>query len=716
MAIKKNFGGATLRKPGAYSQSKTSPEGGSASAVTGVLMLIGEADAGPSGAEEGIQSYSAAALNQLKAKYRTGPLVDAAKAASAPSKTPGINGAGTYLVWKTNGSTRAALALANSYGTDTAREYGVGGNRITYKNTLSAEGAPEVEGTAAVTAFGGLNSQTLRLRANGGALLTVTFTTPADMAAVLSQINAVTTGVATATSDSGKLKIALNAGSNLHRNGWGRTLEVDGGSALANLFLTAQIAVADAEPQASLELIQPRDSLTEAGVVGGDIALELGRDATGSCTAATVAISGTAVTLAQTGATPSSLVFAFADYPLIGNLVDAINDIAGWIATCPSSLRSQPTSSLDHVSATGAYSANQEQPARVKRDAAEVAEFYAASTLVSISAQATKGLPDAEGRLNLTSGVKGSSASSDFDAGLSAALGKDLNAILMCASQDASADITAGLTDPSSTYDIETLHAMLDTALRLRGSIKNRKEAQGGVGYRKQAKADVYEQSAKVGSELIQLCMEDVQVVDSSDSLQWKQPHIQAALLLGARMGSDIGEPMTHKVLNAQGVGHFVNPSTGVVGGDYDPQIDYDDAIEAGVTSSEPNAGGYRWMIDNTTYGADENFVWNRGSVVEAAQYAARTIRADAEAFAVGRKNAVITASSLKNRIRQKLKELFDATIISPSDDAPQGYVEDTFIVTVVGNTSTVQVEIKPVQGLDFVLITFTLGETRQSA
>ncbi len=244
MAIKKQFGGATIRKPGGYSESKTSPEGGSASAVTGVLMLIGEADAGPGGAEEGIQTYSAAALNQLKAKYRTGPLVDAAKAASAPSRTPGINGAGTYLVWKTNTSSRAQLALANTYATDKAREYGVGGNRITYKNTLSSETPPEVEGTAVVTNFAGLNTQTLILRANGGAALTVTFSTPADMAAVLSQINAVTTGVATATSDTGKLVITLDPGSNLHRNGWGRALEVQGGTSLTNLFLTAQLAVA----------------------------------------------------------------------------------------------------------------------------------------------------------------------------------------------------------------------------------------------------------------------------------------------------------------------------------------------------------------------------------------------------------------------------------------------------------------------------------------
>lgn len=715
MAIKKQFGGATIRKPGAYSKSQTSPDAGGQSATTGVLFLIGEADAGPGGSAEGIQLYSAAAFNQLKAKYRSGPLVDAAKAALAPSRTPGIGGAGTFLIWKTNASVQASLALANAYSTAEAKEYGVGGNRITYKNTLSAETAPTVTGSAAVTNFAGLDGQTLILRQNGGAAQTVTFNTPADMAAVVSQVNAVAAGVA--SSDGGKLKLTMAAASNRHRDGWGRSLEVSGGTALASLFLTAELATAAAEPQASLEVIQPRDSLTESGVVGGDIALRLGRDSTGSCTAATVAVSGTAMTLTQTGATPSTVTLSFADYPLIGNLADAINELAGWTAACPSAKRTQESASLDQVSATGAFSAlTSAMPARIKQDGQAVQDFFDASTLVSLDPAPTCGLPDAEGRLNLTGGARGASSSSSFDAGFSAALAKDLNVIVPCISQDAASDISAGQTDPASTYDIETIHAMLDTHLRLRGSIKNRKEAQGCVGYRKQAKADCFEQAAKMGSELVQFCMEDVLLVDSTNELKWKQPHLMAALIAGMRCGSEIGEPLTHKFLSVQGVGHFVNASTGVAQGDYNAQTDYDEAISAGVTSAEPAAGSFRLMLDNTTYGADENFVFNRGSVMEAAQYIAKTIRGDAEASFVGRKNSVITAASMKSRIRAKLVELFKGRITSPSEDAPQGFVESTFIVNVVGNTAEVQVEVKPVQGLDFVFITFTLGETRQSA
>lgn len=713
MAIKKQFGGSTIKKPGAYSRSLTNPSGGSATPSTGIMLLIGEADAGPGGASDGIQSFSAQAFNKLKAKYRSGPLVDAAKAALSPSRTPGVNGAGTFLIYKTNASTQAELDLANTYATVKALEYGVGGNRITYKNTLSAESEISLTGSAAVTNFAGLDGLTLEVRQNGAASETVTFSSPANIADVISQIESGTTGIS-ATEASAVLTLTVDAGTNLHRNGYGRSLEIVGGTALSLLFLSIDFATPEDEPTASFEIIQPRDSITETKTVGGDIALQIGRDDSDSCTAATVAVTSSQVTLTATGS--DSYALTFEDYPLIGNLVDAINELAGWSASCPSTYRVLATSDLDIISAIGAYSEAGEKPARIKKDAKAVADFFSESVLVEIADQATKGLPDQEGRLSLASGARGASTSSNFDAGFSAALAKDCNVILPCISQDASADITAGLTDAASTYDIEAVQAMLSTHIGLRGNIKNRKEAQGWTGYRKQAKADVFSQAATLGTAEIQMCMEDVLVVDSTNELKWKQPHIMAALMAGIRLGTEVGEPLTHKFLAVQGVGHYVNTSTGVVQGDYDPQTDFEEAIDAGVTSSEPDSGGWRVMVDNTTYGADENFVYNRGSVIEAAQYIAKYIRGDAEKAFIGRKNAVVTAAAIKSRIKTRLGELLADRITSPSIDAPLGFVEESFIVEVNGNTAEVQLEVKPVQGLDFIFVTFTLGDTQQSA
>lgn len=714
MSIKKRFGGATIRKPGAYSQSQTSPDAGSPTISTDTIFLVGESDAGAGGAEEGIQMFSASALNRLIAKYRSGPIVDAAKVVLQPSRTPGINGAGRIAVYKTNPSSQAELALATSYGDLLAQEYGAGGNRLTARITLSAEALPKVTGSAAVTDFAGLDTLTLQVRLNGGSSQSVTFAAPANIADVLSQINTQTTGLM-ATAAGAILSLETDARTNGHRDGWSQSIEVIGGSALTRLFLTAgQFGTPASEQEASILLTQPRDSKTEADTVGGEVALQIGRDNSDSATAATVQITSTSIELVATGS--DSYSFLKSEYPLLKDLKAAIQASAGWTITMSSTLNSQPTSSLDQVSAIGAFSEAGNKPARIKRDAAEVAAFFEASSLMSLDQTAAKGLPDALATTNLAGGAKGASASSSFDAGFAAALGQEVNAIVPLVSQDAAQDITAGFTDPASTYDIETVHAALDAALRLRGNIKNRKEAQGAVGYRKEAMADVFAQAASLGSELIQLYMQDVLVIDSSNELTWKQPHILAAMVSAARLGTEVGTPMTHKYMAVQGAGHFVNASTGKSDGDFDALIDYDDAIDAGVTALEPASGSFRVMIDNTTYGADENFVFNRGSVMQASQYIARTVRTDAELAFVGKKNAIVDATAIKSRIRTKLVELFEDKITSPSDDAPQGYREDTFIVTVQGNTAEVQVEVKPVQGLDFVFITFTLGDTTQSA
>jgi len=236
------------------------------------------------------------------------------------------------------------------------------------------------------------------------------------------------------------------------------------------------------------------------------------------------------------------------------------------------------------------------------------------------------------------------------------------------------------------------------------------------VGRRDSAIEDSYDAARALASELIQMCVQDSLVVDLSGSLEWKQPHVTCGLMAGIRLGSEVGTPLTHKFLSANGQGHVVDPDTGLSTGDFDPETDFDPAIDAGILFGEQANSGNRVVVDNTTYGADQSFVFNRGSVVEASQFVAITLRETADLVFVGNKVSEGIASSIKSVLRNKLIELFDAQILSPSDDAPQGFVEETFVVEVEGNTANVSVEIKPVQGLDFVLIEFTLGDISQSA
>ena len=330
------------------------------------------------------------------------------------------------------------------------------------------------------------------------------------------------------------------------------------------------------------------------------------------------------------------------------------------------------------------------------------------------------GLPD-DGTTSLAGGTQGASANSDFANGFSASLAEDYSVLLSGASRDASEDIAdavQGFTDPSSAYTIAAILTAQNTHLVLRASVKNRKEAMGMGGVRKSTKAAAYAVISNVGSEYMQVCMQDILTLDQNSNLTYMHPHVAAALAGGMRCGQDVGEPLTHKYPNVLDVGHFINPATGISAGDFNPGLDYDAAIDAGALVMEFASGGWRWMVDNTTYGIDNSFVYNRGSVMAASNYVFQVLRQTAENAFVGKKVSNGAANSIKSVVRNALRQLNapDVNIITSSSDAPEGFREDTFTVVVQGNTAIVSVEFKPVQGLDFIFFEFTLGDISQSA
>ena len=263
----------------------------------------------------------------------------------------------------------------------------------------------------------------------------------------------------------------------------------------------------------------------------------------------------------------------------------------------------------------------------------------------------------------------------------------------------------------------------LQSHLIERSSVTVRKEAQGMVGIRDADWRTSYNNSTTgllgITSFLIQAMIQDIRIVDAVGALAWKGPHIMAALMAGIRLGSTVGEPLTFKFINANGVGHNINPSTGIPNAaatQFRPGFDFNEAILNGLTFTEIASGGNRVVVDNTRYAIDESFVFNRGSVIEAAQFVARTSRQLLERIFVGNKVSNGAALSLKNVLRNYLIQLNADQIITSSDDAPFGFVEDTFVVNINGNTAEIQVEVKPVQGLDFIFIDFTLGNITQQA
>lgn len=401
-------------------------------------------------------------------------------------------------------------------------------------------------------------------------------------------------------------------------------------------------------------------------------------------------------------------------------LVDFINTKTGYTASLSTvSLASTNAKELDPVTATVVKTT----AASFYRIQREILDLINTSdrVIATIEEDDVVGLPD-NGTLNLSGGVLGASVNSDFSTGFSSSLSEDYNMLLPAISRDASVDIAdakQGFTDAASTYTISSVLTACETHLRLRGDTKNRKEAQGFGGYRSSSKATAFAAIAAQGSELMQICMQDILMGDAAGENRYMHPHVLAALAAGMRGGMEVGEPLTHKYPNILQMGHFIDPDTGLESGDFNPGLDYDDAIDNGVLFLEKAKGGFRWVVDNTTFGQDESFVLNRGSVMGAVHYVNAILRETVEHAFIGKKlPAGGAAKSIKEQVRNKLRELNapDVNIITSSDDAPEGYVEATFVVTITGNTCRIQVEYKPVQGLDFAFFDFTAGDVSQSA
>ena len=447
---------------------------------------------------------------------------------------------------------------------------------------------------------------------------------------------------------------------------------------------------------------------------------------TGDATTAVVDIAGAsraALTLSTTLAgdqTDSSVDLSIPLAPLtMRQLVDTINAQVGYSASVisvPNSVRA--ATELDVLSAVDITSS-----VTMRRLQFEILDLINSSDRVEASLEATPigGLPVNTVGSALSGGAQGASSNSSFSDGYAASLAQDYNVLVPAISRDATEDIAdavLGFTDAASDYTVEAVIAAQISHLNLRGTIQNRREAQGMFGVRKSTRAAAFDFIANRNSELVQGFMQDARVLDVNANLSVVQPHVVAGIAAGIRLGTEVGEPLTHKQVGIVQLGHFINPETLLEEGDLNPALDGDDAILSGVTLLEAAQGGFRIVLDNTTYGVDDNFVLNRGSVLEASFFVFRTLRETAESVFVGRKISAGTADSIRNVVKNRLRELNApaVNIITSSDDAPEGFVEETFTVTVSGSVATVSVEFKPVQGLEFVLFDFVLGDIQQSA
>jgi len=715
MAINVSFNGATIFKPGAYSKTNIDLSGGFPLGQTGLVAIFGESTRGKSGADEADISKNVWTPNQIaevRSKYGTGPLVDAMNFLFAPASDGNIpSGAQAVYIYKTNSSTRASLALANSYGTVRALEYGIGGNTVTFSASETAEVAPTVEGIDYIANAADAGAS-ITVRLDGvSQVVTVAAGTYANAAALIA---AITITGAAVTANGEKVVITVDPDATANQNGQGKTMELVDSTPgdLAKLGLSAGITNSSVESAMTVTIKQTRDLLEEQETVGGNIVVEAGYD--GANATASIAVTATQVILTDS----SAHTFDKAAYTTLLQLVNAMNLTADWQLSLGSTLyNSLPPSVLDVVSVGAKVSdASTQKAARVKKDASEVANLMALSSIVDIASQSTTGLMDASSEAALAGGAKGATTTANITDALATFQEVRVNSVIPLFSRDAISDIGDNLTDAASTYTILGIHQGVKTHCSLMSTTKNRSERQGYISL-KDTFANCLDRASLLADPRLQICIQDIRNIDSVGNIKWFQPWAQSAMVAGARGGSPVGTPLTFKYFNATGIrqtSQSMSTAEEDIVLDFNPNSQGEQAIIGGITFFEaPQSGGIRMVVDNTTYQKDGNWVENRGNVKYAADVLAFDFRNQLENIFVGQKNN-IQASEIKSVAASILATFLAQGITVATSEAPNGYKK--LDVAIEGNIVRINAIVVLVEGIDFILNDITLTRVQSEA
>jgi hypothetical protein len=769
----------TVTVPGGYGSATviSTPSG---FGTTGVVAVFGESSDGLSFADEatlGLNTFGPDQDAAIRAKYGTGPLVDALLIAASPSADPDIVGAPALLVpVKTNRGTPAGLTLP-SWGVAKAASTGKAGNSVALKIEATPETPPatpgvlfcppqvstvvdiRVSGADAVTATVGVGELPSALAsaidglagvaATGGVNRAVITSIAGTMALVLdsgfqchftistawanrpsvgdllyvptgSPFQAVNEGswvVTAATAnriDAYKLRDAAGSGSACTQpvgevgisvaattdlqafspivvsvnatatRGIGQSLEIaDSGSAsfAATAFLgtpgasppaipytgistTASPALLISSVEASVKatVSQVASATQESVVTGGEVAFAIGY--TGAD--AMISIAAGTMTAVVTGGSGAGFTVSLGDYATVGDLADYIDSLTGWIA----SPGSPTTSSVSPVTLdAGVYTASTAHgvaTARIKADAAKAVADFAGLPLVSIAATAS-GLPAALPMTYLSGGTRGGTSNTDILNALTALERVRCNFVVAAFDSDASADVAAGITDSASTYDIASIGANLKSHVAKMSGFKRRRNRQGFIGTAKGVFADRRQFAASLASADLACAFQPIRATDATGTLRTLGPKAAGALIAGMQAAAGY-RPIVDRLLDISGV----MPVSG-----FDPEADTDvaTAIDSGLLVLGANEeGGFKTIIDQTTWVRDDNFVFNSvGNVYNKNVLLVGFFQRMQKLFN-GRSVADVGAGAALTGAEQYLKDAFAAKLIAASDQYPPGY------------------------------------------
>lgn len=472
---------------------------------------------------------------------------------------------------------------------------------------------------------------------------------------------------------------------------------------------TPVVIKAGAEYAVSITDSRQADSINETITPPSGVVLNLGYKGT---TGSAVIAAGVMTITVTGGAGVSPAAITLSSYPTINDLVSYINTLTGFTASAESAALGQfATTDLD----PGTYGIGSAQGAKVGRIKQDGARFQAAYNSSSVLLQvapigpATQlvGLPDVSSLAFLTGGSRGGTSNADISAALDALQKVSGNFPVTLFSQDATVDIANGNTDPSSTYDIDSVNALLKSHVLFCSQLLQRKPRQGFASHRGTFAAAM-NAAGQMATSRVSMCFQDVKDINSTGTIVQFQPWM-LAVKAASMQAAGFYRPIFNKFINCSGVLQAAN--------DWDDQSisDETNAIDAGLLfATNDDAGGTRWVVDQTTYTASDNFVFNSVQAVYAGDTIGQTVGQRMERSFVGQSTADVPAALALSTLESILNDMLRLKLIAPSDDAPSGYKSAT--VRKSGPVLACAAELKLSTGIYFIPINFLISSVQQSA
>jgi hypothetical protein len=685
---------------------------------SGIIVIMGEADGGPSYQQVALKNntFTPDQLAKVQNIYTSGPIVDAFDALTAPSNDTNIKGSANLIyIVKTNTSAQASAAIAGGYGSLVFQNSGVAGNGYSYQiSTLQAEVAPNVLGSP-IPAFGApLNGQSFSFRLNGGAATVITLSaTPTQHDTVphlVAELNGLlpATIVASANPAAPTTSIQLTVvDATPFANGYGQALELIDSTPgdLAALGLVAALTASSDEAQVEVQINNPSAGVNETLNVVPDIALNIGYQGT----TATITINQTTGMLTTTvaGGIGAALSVDLTHYATIGILAAYLNAQPGYTAQAAPSAQQQSTAALDAVTAVGiASTAASAMPGRIKDAANTFQSVLGTSSALAFNAAVAAGLPlPMAGQAFLSGGARGPTLAIDIVNALQQVAGVQVNIIVPLFSQDASKDITAGLTDPGSTYTIAATNALVKNHCIAYSTVKLKRNRICVLSMQ-DTYANCKAAALGLASYRCSLAFQGSTEVNSVGVITKFQPWYTATIAAGMQAGG-FYKSICNKLAN---IISYTDPT----GFDSGSPGDVEDALSSGMLILTASTAGSLWVSDQTTYGFDTNFVYNSIQAVYCSDILALDLAASFQAAFVGQSLADVDAATGLSYLAQKMEGYKKLKLIAASDDAPLGWKNGK--ITILAPEMDVSVEIKLATAIYFIPISINISQVQQSA